>query len=57
MVDSTNCSIYLSVFNQIARTEGGRLAMALTRVSSSVERLIADALDKMPFAQTKEQFI
>ena len=31
--------------------------MASIRVSPSVERLIADALNKMPVSHTKEQFI
>lgn len=31
--------------------------MALIRVSPSVERLIADALNKIPVSQTQEQFV
>ena len=31
--------------------------MASIRVSPSVERLIADALKKLPVSQTREQFI
>ena len=31
--------------------------MASTRVSPSVERLIADALKKLPVSQTRERFI
>ena len=31
--------------------------MASVRVSPSVERLIADALKKLPVSQTREQFI
>ena len=31
--------------------------MASIRVSPSVERLISDALNKLPVSQTKEQFV